>query len=56
MIQDVLGDPPRPSHQDVLEEEQVGTDHVVDVFPKSRRIMEITQVGINRGFFLMAQR
>lgn len=39
MTLDILGDPPRPAHQDILEEEQARVDHVVDVLHKYRCIM-----------------
>lgn len=41
MIHDALGDPMRPAHQEILEEEQTRADYVIDVFPRCRCIMEI---------------
>lgn len=48
MVQDALRDPPRPAHQDILEEEQAMTYHVVDVLPRCRYIMQIMKECIDR--------
>lgn len=45
-------DPPRPTHQEILEEEQDMTNHFVDVLPRCHRIMKLGQEGIDRGLFL----
>lgn len=52
MIHDALGDPPRLTHQKILENKQVKVDHASDVFPICRLIMEIGQAGIDRGVFM----
>lgn len=41
MTSEVQGDPPRAHHQEILEEEQDKTYHVVDVLPRCRHIMDI---------------
>lgn len=51
MILDALGDPPRPAHQKILKEELIGEDHVIDMLPKYRRIMEIVHTDIDKGIF-----
>lgn len=38
---DALGYPSKPAHPEILEEEQAREDHVVNVFPRLRRIIEI---------------
>lgn len=48
MTQDASKDPPRSTHQEILEEEQVRVNHVVDVLHKYRRIIDIMQAGINK--------
>lgn len=48
MIHNVLGDPLKSTHQEILEEKQAREDHIVDVLPKCRRIMEIGHVDIDR--------
>lgn len=51
MVHVAPGGPPRPSHQGILEEEQLQLDHVKDVLPKCHCIMEITHACIDRGIF-----
>ncbi|CAL5197040.1 unnamed protein product [Lathyrus oleraceus] len=51
MVQASLGDPPRPAHQEILEEEQTQLDHAKDVLPRYRRIMGIVHVGIDKSIF-----
>lgn len=48
MTLDALGYPYMPSHQEILEEEQAREDHVIDVFPRCRRIMEILHADIDK--------
>ncbi|CAI8615467.1 unnamed protein product [Vicia faba] len=51
LVQDAPGNPPRPSHQEILEKEQTQTDHATDVLPRCRRIMEIVQTSIDGSLF-----
>lgn len=51
MIPHALGDPCRPAHQEILEDEQTWEDHVVDVFPRCRPIMEIVHTSIDIRLF-----
>lgn len=51
MVQAAPEDPSRSSHQEILEEEQTQLDHVEDVLPRYRRIMEIVHACIDRGIF-----
>lgn len=44
-------DPPRPTHPEILEEEQVMAYHVVDVLPRCICIVEIKQLSIDREPF-----
>lgn len=48
MTPDVYGDPPRPTHQEMLEDEQAREDYVIDVLPACRCIMDIARAGIER--------
>lgn len=41
MTLDALGDPPRPAHQEILEEDEAREDHVVDGLPRCHLIVEI---------------
>ena len=45
------GSPPRPAHQEILEEQQSQMDHSQDVLPRCRRIVEIGRASIASGFF-----
>ncbi|CAL5194313.1 unnamed protein product [Lathyrus oleraceus] len=45
------GDPLRPSHQEILEDEHSQLDHPHDVLSRCRCIVEIVQAGIYRGVF-----
>lgn len=51
MVEAVLGDPPRPNHQEILEEEQTQLYHDHDGLPKCCRIVEIVQADIDKGVF-----
>ncbi|CAL5208186.1 unnamed protein product [Lathyrus oleraceus] len=51
MVQAASEDPHRPVHQEILVDEQTQLDHVEDVFPRCRRIVEIVQAGIDKGIF-----
>lgn len=51
MMEAAPGDPPRPSNQEILEDEQVQSDHVEDVLPRCRRIVEIVQASIGKCIF-----
>lgn len=44
-------DPPRPAHQEILEEDHAQLGHVDDIFPRCCCIVEIVQVDIDRGIF-----
>lgn len=46
-----LGDPPRPAHQEILEEEQAQLDHVEDALLRCHYIVEIAREDIDRGIF-----
>lgn len=52
MMRASLGDPPEPAHQEILEEKQTHLDHVEDVLPICRRIVEIAQTIINKGIWV----
>lgn len=45
---DTSGDPHRPTHQEIIEEEQVRAYRVVDVLPRCHRIMELEKAGIDK--------
>ena len=47
IVQAALGYPPRLARQEILEEEHTQLDHVEDVMPKCRRIVEIAYIGID---------
>ena len=51
MVQTSPEDPPRPSHQEKLEEEQTQLDNAHDVLLRCRRIMEIVQEDIDICIF-----
>lgn len=51
MVQFAPGDPYRPAHQEILDEEQEQLDHVEDIFPRRHRTVEIAQAGIDKGIF-----
>lgn len=51
MVHAAPGDPPRPIHPDILEDEQAQLDHAKDILPKCRHIVEIAQAGIDKGIF-----
>lgn len=40
------GHPPKPTHEEILENEQVRDDHVIDVFPIFQNITRLTYEGI----------
>lgn len=42
MTSDAPEDPPKPAYKEILEEERNRKNHVVDVLPKCRHIMDIT--------------
>lgn len=44
MTPDAHGDPPRPTHQEILEEEHARINHIIDVLPACQRITEDTHV------------
>ena len=52
MVWAALGDPLRPAHQELLEEEKAQLDHVEDVLPRYHCIVEIAHACIDRGIFL----
>lgn len=56
MIHDAPGDPPRPSHHQILDGEQTRVDHAVDVLPKYRRMMEMRRQVLTEDSFRMALR
>lgn len=41
MTLDAQGDPPKPTHQEILKEEHGRANHVVDVLHACRRIMDL---------------
>lgn len=47
-----LGDPSRPTHQEILEEEHAQLDHAQDVFPRCFHFIEIAHADIHSGIFL----
>lgn len=51
IVQAAPEDPPRPSNQKILEEEQKRLYHAHDVFPICHQLMKIVQSGIDRGIF-----
>lgn len=51
MVHVAPGDPPKPAHQKILEEEQAQLDHAHDVFPICRCIVYIPQADIDKGIF-----
>lgn len=51
MVHAALGDLSRPTHHEILEEEQVQLDHTDDVLPRYRRIMKIVRESIHKGIF-----
>ena len=51
MVPTAPGSPPRPAHQEILEEQQSQMDHTQDVLPRCRRILQIARSGIEAGFF-----
>lgn len=51
MLHAALGDPSRPAHQEILKEEKTWLDHVDDVLPRCRHIVEIVQTCIDISIF-----
>lgn len=51
MTPDVLGRPPRPSHEEILENERAIDDHVIDVLSICQNIMRITYENIESELF-----
>lgn len=51
MTPDVAGDPPRPTHHEILKEEHTRAYHVVDVLLRCQYIMDITLAGIDNKVF-----
>ena len=52
MKHDASRRPPRPAHEEIMENEQAMEDHVVDVFPRYQTIMWLARVGIESGVFM----
>lgn len=50
-VHNALGDPLRLTHYEILEKVHDWEDHVVDVLPRYRRIMETRQADIDRELF-----
>lgn len=48
IIHAAIGDPPRSSHQKILEEEKTQLGHAHDVLPRFLRIVEIAQADIDK--------
>lgn len=48
---DAPGDPPRPTHKEILEKEYARTDHVIDVLPRCQCIVELGHASINKWVF-----
>lgn len=52
MVQYAPGDPSRPAHQEILEEEQTHLNCANDVFRRCHRIVEIAQTNVDIYIFL----
>lgn len=48
---DVLERPPRPAHEEILENEQIRDDHAIVVFPICQNIMRLMYEGMKSGLF-----
>lgn len=51
MVPTAEGSPPRPTHQDILQDQQTQFDNTQDVLPLCRQMIEIVRTGIEAGFF-----
>lgn len=51
MTPDAHGRPPRPAHEEILENEQARDDHAINVLSICQTIMRITYEGIKSGRF-----
>lgn len=51
MVHDAPGDPSRPTHQEIIEEEHTQLGHAHDVLPRCRCIVEIAQEAIDKCIF-----
>lgn len=51
MTPDTPGRPPRPTHEEILENEQTKGNHVINVLLICQNIMEIMYEGIKSGLF-----
>ena len=47
MTSNAPGDPSKSAYQEILYEDRARVDHVVDLFPRCRCIMNLAQTGIN---------
>lgn len=51
MVQTAPGDPPRPTHNEILKDEHAQLDHVKNILSRFRCIVQIAQTDIDKDFF-----
>lgn len=56
MVQAAPEDPPRSTHQEILEDEHARLDHAHDILLRYRRIVENAHVDIDRGIFTVGSK